>query len=53
MELYYVAKLVKVITKILDTTYLPINNPLIKNSNKTEVTLEGEEEAHRLLVESL
>ena len=53
MELYYVAKLVKVITKILDTTYLPINNPLIKSSNKTEVPLEGEEEAHHLLVETL
>ena len=34
MELYYVAKLVKVITKILDTTYLPINNPLREGSSK-------------------
>ena len=43
-ELYAVKLWVKVITEGPDTTYLPIDNPLIKNSNKTEVPLEGEEE---------
>ena len=43
-ELYAFKLWVKVITEGPDTTYLPIDNPLIKNTKKTEVTLEGEED---------
>ena len=40
-ELYAVKWWVKFITEGPDTAYLPIDNPLIENSNNTEVTLEG------------
>ena len=43
MELYDVELWVKIFTEGLDTTYFPIDNPLIENSKKTEVPLEGEE----------
>ena len=39
MELYTIKIWVKVITEGLDTTYLLINNTLIKNINKTKVPL--------------
>ena len=42
-ELYAAELWVKVITLGPDTTYFLIDKTLIKNSNKTEVPLEGEE----------
>ena len=41
MELYAVERWVEFITGGADTAYSPIDNPLIKNSKKTEVPLEG------------
>ena len=43
-ELYAMERWAKVITEVPDTAYFPIYNPLIKNSDNTEVTPEWEEQ---------
>ena len=36
----------KVISEVPDTSFFPIDNPLIQNAMNTEVPLEGEEDMH-------
>ena len=43
----------KFITEVSDTAYFLIKNPLIKNSNKTNVLLKGEEDMNLTLVANL
>ena len=53
MELHGEKIWVNVTTDIPDTTYSPINDPSVKNTNKKQVSLGGEEETQLIVVATL